>query len=393
MRILQTHNFYQQSGGEDRVFAEETELLKEKGHFVMAHSVHNDDVAGLGKKDLLKKTFWNQKSHDDISKIVIDNRIDILHSHNTLPLLSPSIYYAARENGAAVVQTLHNYRLYCPSGLFFRDGKVCEDCLGKSLATPGIRHACYRSSRATTAVVAKMVQSHRKKKTWSEQVDLYLSLTEFAKSRFVEGGMKGQQIRVKPNFVGTDYGQGDGSGGYCLFVGRLSEEKGVRTLIETWESGGIDAPLWVIGTGPLVSFVEEKAKTNPAIVYRGFLDPSEVIGSMQNARATLVTSEWYETFGRVVTESFSVGTPVVASRIGALSELLKDGETGFSFEAGNSEDLRAKIRQVYSLSPEETITMRKKARAEYERRYTPDKNYEMLIAAYEEARQNYSSKG
>jgi len=206
MRVLQTHNYYQQSGGEDHVYAEESELLEDQGHFVLKHSVHNDDVQGYGKLDLLRRTYWNQDSFDDIAKIVRENKIDVLHSHNTLPLLSPAIYYAARENGAAVVQTLHNYRLYCPGALFYRDGKVCEDCLGKKYALPVVRHGCYRGSKITTGVVAGMVSHHRKKGTWENEVDAYISLTHFAKSRFVEGGLSSEKIHVKPNFVGTDHG-------------------------------------------------------------------------------------------------------------------------------------------------------------------------------------------
>ncbi len=383
MRILQTHNYYQQAGGEDLVFAEESALLRNNGHAVHQYSVHNDSVRSLSKIELARKTFWNQDSFDEVARIIRENEIDILHSHNTLPLLSPAIYYAARQEGAAVVQTLHNYRLLCPSGLFYRNEKVCEDCLGKSMAFSGIIHSCYRGSRVTTAVVASMINSHRRRGTWENEVDAYISLTHFAKSRFVAGGLPDNLIHVKPNFVSKDSGTGEGNGGYILFVGRLSEEKGIRTLLRTWKDSDIGLTLKIIGTGPLSDQVKKVASLDHNIEYLGFLSQEEVKTHMKNAAATVVSSVWYETFGRVVVESFSVGTPVIASRIGALSELLSDGETGLLFEAGNSEDLKEKLHSFKKLSKERSGQMRANARRAFETKYNPAVNYSMLRDIYQ----------
>ena len=263
MKIVVAHNFYQQPGGEDQVYHAEVALLREFGHDVVPFEVHNDAVAGMGKLGLAKATVWNGEVAGRLGEVVWRARADVVHFHNTFPLISPAAYYAARRAGAAVVQTLHNFRLLCPVALFYRDGKPCEDCLGKPLAWPGVVHACYRGSRATTAVTAAAVATHRAAGTFQNAVDAYVCLTDFARDKFVAGGLPPGKLHVKPNFVHPDPGPRRGGDGSAVFVGRLSEEKGVLPLLAAWEH--LDVPLTIIGAGPLADRVPRlRRRTRPS---------------------------------------------------------------------------------------------------------------------------------
>jgi len=204
MKVLVAHNFYQQPGGEDQVFADEVAMLREHGHTVIEHTVHNDSVAQLRKLELAKKTLWNQAAHDEFVQIIRRERPEIAHFHNTFPLLSPAVYYACHSEGVKVVQTLHNFRLFCPAATFFRDGHVCEDCMHAIAPWPAVAHACYRGNRAASAVSASMLVYHRVKRTWQDEVDIYIALTEFSRQKFIEGGLPPEKIVVKANFVSHD---------------------------------------------------------------------------------------------------------------------------------------------------------------------------------------------
>lgn len=268
MRVLICHNFYQQGGGEDQVFAAESELLRKFGHEVQTHSVHNDAVELQGRLKLAASTIWNRSAASEIADRVRKHRAQVVHFHNTFPLLSPAVYSAAQGAGAAVVQTLHNYRLICPAATLFRDGKPCEKCLGR-LPLPGVVHGCYRGSRAATAVAAAMLGVHRALGTYADQIDAYIALTNFARDKFVEAGFDGGKIHVKPNFLDPDPGEGSGDGGFALFVGRLSEEKGIRPMLEAWKTAGKTIPLKICGDGPLADCVQQAAASEPSIQWLG----------------------------------------------------------------------------------------------------------------------------
>ena len=216
MRILTLHNYYQQRGGEAEIFETEAALLESYGHHVIRYTVHNDAIKEMGRLETARATLWNTGSYDAIRALIRTEQPDVAHFHNTFPLISPAAYYAARDEGVPVVQTINNYRLMCPKAFFFREGRVCEDCLGKSFAWPGIAHACYRDSRAASAVVASMLAFHRTKKTWMDLVDVYaLALTEFAREKFIEGGLPAEKLVIKPNFVYPGSGSRLGAGGLC----------------------------------------------------------------------------------------------------------------------------------------------------------------------------------
>jgi glycosyltransferase involved in cell wall biosynthesis len=384
MKILAVHNRYQRPGGEDQVFVDETALLESRNHRVLRYEVHNDQVKQVNRLTLAKDTVWNTSAYRELGALIRRERPDVVHFHNTLPLVSPAGYYAARAEGVPVIQTLHNYRLLCPVALFFRDGGVCEDCMGKAVPWPGVVHRCYRGSLAASGVIATMLTIHRALRTWTEMVDVYVALTEFARNKFIEGGLPAGKIVVKPNFVAPDPGRGQGGGGYALFVGRLAAEKGTGTMLAAWDRLGTRIPLKIVGDGPLRDRVVEAAARQSNVEWLGHRPVEEVHALMGKADMLVFPSEWYETFGRVAVEAFAAGTPVIAANIGAVAELVEHGRTGLEFRPGDPEDLVTQVEWAMS-HPAELRRMRDEVRAEFEAKYTAERNYRALMEIYEAA--------
>lgn len=384
MNVIVCHNFYQEPGGEDQVFRDEAALLEDAGHAVTRYTVHNDAVKRLGALSLVGKTLWNREAAGEIAELVRRHRAEVVHFHNTFPLISPAAYSAARSAGAAVVQTLHNYRLACPNAMFFRDGRPCEDCLGKAVPWPGVAHACYRGSRAASAATAGMLAFHRLRGTWRDDVDAYVALTDFARGKLVRAGLPADRVVVKPNFARPDPGPGGGSGGYALFVGRLAPGKGLEIVLQAWAEHRPPLPLKVVGDGPLGDLVRQASESCRAVQWLGRRPLDEVYQLMGEAAALVLPSVWYEGFPKALVESFAKGTPVVASRLGSLAELVGHGRTGLHFEPGDAADLAAQVRRVAS-SPDEAAHMRREARREFERKYTAEWNLDLLLAVYESA--------
>jgi glycosyltransferase involved in cell wall biosynthesis len=384
MKILLCHNHYQQPGGEDASFAAEARLLERHGHTVLRYTVHNDALKGVSRLTAAARTFWNRQSYREVRTLLRAERPEIMHCTNTFPLLSPAAYYAARAEGVPVVQSLRNYRLLCPGANFLRDGRVCEDCLGKRFAWPALRHACYHQGRAATAVVAGMTAAHRLLGTWSRAVDRYFATTQFARERFITAGFPAERIAVKPNFLDDDPGPGDGAGGFAVFVGRLSAEKGVDTLLAAWDKLPEPPVLKIIGDGPLAGLVQDAAARNRRIQWLGRRPAAETLDLVGEAMLLVMPSVCYETFGRTIIEAYAKATPVVASRLGAMSELVDDGRTGLFFEAGNADDLAAKVARLAGDSAL-LSAMRGAAREQFLRHYTAEPNYRMMMAIYADA--------
>jgi glycosyltransferase involved in cell wall biosynthesis len=319
----------------------------------------------------------------------------VVHVHNFFPLISPSIYYACRREGVPVVQTLHNYRLLCSNAEWYRDGKVCEECLHHGLRR-GVRYGCYQGSKLGTAALSLMVGVHRQARTWAEKVDCYVALTEFARRKLIEGGLPAERIRVKPNFVLPDPGskwtrsrdaarqEGNrgGSEGYALFVGRLVQAKGVFSLMKAWERM-TDIPMKIAGDGPCREQLETELKSDklPSVNYLGRLSRPDTLATMKGARFLIFPSEWYEGFPVTIAEAFACGVPVICSRLGSMQEIVNDGQTGLHFEAGDAEDLARKVRWAWEHSGE-MDAMGRAARQEFEKKYTAGRNIEMLEEIY-----------
>ncbi len=381
MRILTAHNYYLEPGGEDQVFRSEAHLLEDRGHAVLRHSVDNRRAIGMSRLRIAASAVWNRSSGHEFRSLMAAHRPEVVHFHNTFPLLSPACYDAAREGGAAVIQTLHNYRLLCPGALLERGSGPCESCVGRQLAWPGILHGCYRSSRAATAALAGMTAVHGAAGTWSRAVDVYVALTRFARARFVEGGLPAAKIVVKPNFVWPDPGRGAGRGGYALFAGRMSEEKGLATLAAAWKLLDGAPPLKAAGDGPLAGTLTGV----PGVEWLGRRTREDVFGLMQEASFLVFPSLCYEGLPMAVLEAFACGLPVIASRRGAMAEVVEDGRTGLLFRPSDAADLAATVAWA-ATHPTELSRMRREARAEFESRYTAGLNYQALIEIYERAR-------
>lgn len=396
MRILLIHNFYQQPGGEDGVFRNEKALLERYGHEVSEFTRHNDEIRNyspLQKLKLFLNTAYNARLKWEFYQFVKQARPQVLHFHNTFPLISPAAYYVGRELNIPVVQTLHNYRFLCANALFYRDGRVCEDCLGKAFPWPGLLHACYRNSRLQTLPVSLMQALHRARKTWLSQIDVLIALTGFGREKMLQAGFSPDQVLVKPNFVDPDPGFSPERGDYFIFVGRLSPEKGLHTLLRAWEDLS-DIPLKIIGEGPLLADLQRIAapRSPAAVEFWGRLPRREMLSRLRGAACLVLPSECYETFGLVAVEAFACGVPVIASRLGAMEEIVQEGRSGLLFTPGNAQDLAEKVLWAKA-NRERMQEMGRNARKEYETKYTAEQNYRILMEIYQRAGERIKDKG
>jgi glycosyltransferase involved in cell wall biosynthesis len=390
MKILLVHNSYQQPGGEDVVFEQERRLLELNGNIVITYRRSNWEVtaySGLRRLKLVGRTIWARDARQQLAELLDQEKPDLVHVHNTLVMVSPSIFSACRDADVPVVQTLHNYRLYCPAGTFFRDGHICEECIEHGLWR-GVAHACYRDSRAATTVVATMLAVHRQRQTWNREVDCYIALSEFSRAKFLECGLPAEKVFVKPNFVHPDPGPNPyGEGEYALFVGRLSPEKRVSTVLAAWyHLRKLNIPLVILGGGPQLGQMQKEAFRQglTSVSFRGRVSRDETLAMMRKARFLVFSSEWYENFPVTIAESFACGVPVICSRIGAMQEIVEDGRTGLHFTPGNAADLSEKVEWAWN-HPEAMASMGNEARHEYETKYTATKNYPLLMEIYQHA--------
>ena len=377
MKIIIAHNAYQQRGGEDSVAEAETVLLRGHGHQVLRYGRHNDELADGGRVGAALATLWSRRTTRELGALLRQVQPDVLHVHNTFPLISPSLYWAAAEAGVPVVQTLHNFRLLCPQAMLLRDGRVCETCVGR-VPWAGVVHGCYRGSRAQSAVLASMLVLHRGLGTWAHKVQRYIALNAFCRDKFIEGGLPAARIVIKPNFVDLEAPEPGPRAG-LLYVGRLSHEKGIATLAQAAATLP-PRSLRVAGVGPDAALLQGL----PAVVMLGALNTAQVAPEMGRAVALVMPSLWYENFPRTLVEAFASSLPVLASRLGALAALVDDGHTGLHVTAGDGADLAAKMQQALA-QPERMAAMGVQARELYEREYTAETNHRQLMAIYAEA--------
>jgi glycosyltransferase involved in cell wall biosynthesis len=385
VKVLLGHNFYRSTApsGEDAVYRNERALL-ERHLEVIPYERFNDEIdeSTLGKKiGLALDGAWSKRTYQDLSALIKKARPNIAHFHNTFPQISPSAYAACRDNGVPVVQTLHNFRFICPGGLLLRDGRPCEDCVGTNLL-PALRHRCYRGALPATSALVWMLQRNRWRGTYRTMVNRYIALTEFAVSRLAAGDVPKQRISIKPNFAPGLSIPGPGDGGYAVYTGRLSVEKGVRTLLSAWKLLP-EVRLKILGDGPLRPELEQLvAQENLPIEFLGFCNRDTVMNIVGRAAVQIIPSECYEGFPLAVVEAYACGTPVIASRIGSLDEVVEEGVTGIKFEPGNSRDLAVKVHAFWSNAVQRSI-LRQSTRGMFEQKYTEDRNFETLMTIYE----------
>jgi glycosyltransferase involved in cell wall biosynthesis len=381
-RVLQIHTRYRQPGGEDLVVEAERRLLEEAGVEVRQVIFDNADLREseslAGDLRLAASAIWSRAAERRVRTELKIGRPQVVHVHNTFSAASPSVYSAAAAHAVPVVQTLHNYRLVCPAAVAFRDGRACTDCVGLPIAVPAVVHACVRGSRAQSAVAGATIAVHRALGTFRHKIGLYLALTAFQRELLVRGGFPAQRIRVIPNFLEPDPGEGTGQRSGVLYVGRLSVEKGIATLL----AAGAEVPglLRVAGDGPLAPLVEQ-ASAAGKIVYLGPLARSAVVEELGRTVALVLPSVWFEGFPLVVLEAFASGTPVIASRIGSLAEVIDDGVTGLLAEPHATADLVDRIRWALD-HPDEMRRMGLNARRCYETRFRGQSHLAALMEAY-----------
>lgn len=375
-RVLIVHNGYQHKGGEDTVVEAEVQLLRERGHAVALFTRHNDDIHGVSKLMLVANTFWASGVAAEFATELERFQPDVIHVHNTFPMISPAIYWVAAKYHIPVVQTLHNFRLLCPQAMFLREGKVCEACMG-AIPWRGVVHGCYRNSKVQSAVLAGMVSLHRLLGTWQHKVTRYIALNEFCRQKFINGGLPAARVVIKANFVDFPRPAVTQRADF-LFVGRLSAEKGVDVLAQAARQTQVQ--IHVAGTGPEQRQLEQISN----VQLLGALSTDDVRRRMSDSLALVLPSVWYENFPRTLVEAFGCGLPVIASRLGALAELVEDGVTGLLFNPGDAEDLADKLQWAHA-HPEQMRAMGEAARAKYEAFYTAEKNYQQLVAIYRDA--------
>ena len=416
MTILVVHNRYRVRGGEDGVFETECRLLEEAGHRVVRYEKSNRDIPDRGGRlGLALRTVWNPRTYREIRALIRAERPDVVHCHNTFPLVSPSVYWAAAREGVPVVQTLHNYRLACLDGYLFRDGHVCEDCLGRA-PWRGVCRRCYRGSRAQSAVAAATLLVHRLLGTYRRKVARYVALTEFAKAKFERAGLPAARIVVKPNAFAADVGEGAGlspaDDPRVVCLGRLSSEKGVEILLRAWalvcreaadrasgEAAAQPPPrpsLEVIGDGPEREALENLARElglSERVRFAGSLPRAEALAALSSASLLVFPSLWYEQFAVAPLEAMALGVPVLASDVARAGTIVEDGATGRFFRAGDPAALAAALRGLLA-DPAALRRMGAAARAAFEASdCRPDRNLARLLDVYRSCRSGGGEAG
>ncbi len=375
MRILLVHNRYQQAGGEDRVFERERALLQSAGHEVETYERHNCEISERGTAQTALDAIWSRQSHAEVSALIGRFRPDVLHAHNTFPLVSPSAFHAAHTQGVPVVQTLHNFRLACLNATLLRDSRPCRSCVGR-VPWRGVAHRCYQGGIAQSAVLAASLTLHRVVGTYRSRIRTFIALTRSAREEFVAAGLPAERIVVKPNFVSETAACAARDRANVLYVGRLSPEKGIATLAEAARLLP-DVRFVVAGTGP--SKTELSGLRN--VVLLGQLSPEAVLEQMRSARCLVMPSLWPEGMPMALLEAFSSGLPVIASDIGSLGEIVEPGLTGLLFQPGDAAGCAARITELLGDTASwEQMSMG--AREQASDRFGPARNLELLEAIY-----------
>ena len=390
LRVMVVHNRYrsEQPSGEDRVVDQESALLQDAGVAVERFLRHSDDIARMSlpaKAAVPLRVPWNPQARTALADALRAHRSDIVHIHSTFPLLSPSVLAACADVGVPAVATLHNYTQVCAPGTFYRDGRVCTDCAGGS-PLPAVRNGCYRGSALATLPLAVSLVANRAR--WWTSVARFLCLSASQRNLLVQCGMPAERMAVHPNIVPDPGVRRSGSGEHVLYLGRMTEEKGLRTLMAAWERlarrGATTLPLVLAGSGPMESEVAAWAAARADARFVGLQSRPECAALLGGAAAVVVPSVWLEAFGLVVVEAMAAGVPVVASAHGAFVELVDDGVTGLLHRPADAEALAERLAEVLR-DPQRNRAMGEAARARYERDFVPAAGVERLVREYRAA--------
>lgn len=381
--VLIVHNYYQIPGGEDTVVGNEKKMLEENGHKVILYSRNNlelKEMSKLKKLCLPLTTIFNPRTFREVKRLIQKESIEVVHVHNTLTLISPAVYYAARAMRVPVVQTVHNFRLLCPGATFYRDGHICEDCVVHGLKC-AVKHRCYRSSRLQTLACVMSTWFYRMMGIYGKLN--YICLTEFNKEKLLKlKQIRPEQVYVKPNFgesTANDIIPYEKRKDQIVFVGRLDQLKGIDFLLKSWkEMNDMESKLVICGTGPMQqwceTFISENSLSN--VEYRGFVPNEQARQIIAESKALILPTKWYEGFPMTIVEAYSVGTPVIGPNLGNTGCLILDGVTGYRYEANDEKNLKRTLKKldhplggIYEY---------------YQEHYSKKKGYEMLNCIYQE---------
>ena len=381
MRILQVHNHYQQYGGEDAVVKAEGELLKSQGEEVFLYERSNAEIQNQNpfrQFQTFTHLSFSSQSYREIKKILREIKPDICHVYNTFFMITPAVYQACAEDEVPVVQSLYNYRWMCANAIFLREGKNCEECLEHSRLR-AIQHGCYKNSRFMTAIVVRMQNDNWKNKIFG-QPSAYITATEFTKRKYTQAGIPAEKILVKPHFMDVSREERQENQRHALYIGRISEEKGIRVLLKAWRNFK-DVPLKIIGQGPLLDEVRNTVRQeNLNAEVLGYCSDEDYIRCLKSSKFVVVPSICHDNFPRTIVEAYAYGVPVIGSDLDGIREYIKEKKSGFLFTPGDPRSLSAKI---YDLLKSDHATLGANARSEFELHYTGQRNYEILKDLYE----------
>lgn len=384
-RILLVHNYYKIPGGEDTVVSNEKRLLEQYGHQVVLYTRSNQELDSfyVWQKIMLPfAVLFSLRTYREVKHLIKKEKIDIVHVHNTLSLISPSVYYAAFSCKVPVIQTIHNFRLLCPAATFVRDEKICEDCVEHGLGC-AVRHNCYRGSKVQTLMSASVLKLHRILGTYRKL--FYICLTDFNKEKLLLLNRNGktlvreEQIFVKPNFVWRPETEKTEKKEQYIYIGRLDKLKGIHVLLQAWKEFP-EKELLICGSGPEEEWIEWYLKENhmEQVKLMGQLPHEKVLKLLAQSKALVLPTLWYEGQPMVILESYAVGTPVLASNIGNTGNMVIPGVTGIRFIPGDPEDLKRAVRELEKTEEWSTESV-------YEKLYTPEESYEKLKQIYDYA--------
>jgi glycosyltransferase involved in cell wall biosynthesis len=383
MRVLQVHNRQLATGGVDYVIANDRRMLESSGHDVdQLFLVTGDALEDTSPARAGMKAIWNGAFARELAAKIDAFRPDVMHVHTPFPLMSPVVFRVGAKAGVPTVATVHSFRYSCITGLLYRDGRVCELCVGGKLKLAGVRHRCYHDSFLGSSALTAGLALHGGIGTF-RSVDVWIAPSEFMRAKLVQEGIPAAKVVVNPNST-PDPGIRHGTErGNALFLGRLEPEKGVDVLLEAWQAMEQPPPLTIAGTGTMSDAVARAAATTPAITFAGWLDRDAATEALRSARFLILPSEWYEAgMPLSAIEALAVGTPVIASDVGNFSEMVRPGANGFLFRSGSAESLAQVVAQAWDTADG---SLAESARSQYLAEHSEERNAERLLAAYGQA--------